>query len=157
MTKRPEKIKEQIAKLQADLEEAEQERVNKNHERITKAAQRTGLDHAQLTAADLEREFKQLARRMQDEQYEKSDDSSKPDESKGHDKPADKAADKAPGQAEKPSDNVTRSRSETATKPEPNKPETGDPSTLKKPADAPNQKPETGKPEQHKRGFFRNG
>lgn len=64
MTKRPEKIREQIARLEQELEQAEKERIDKNHEKITKAAERTGLDQADLTASVLEREFRELAKRM---------------------------------------------------------------------------------------------
>lgn len=70
MPRNPEKIKEQIAKLQDELEQAEQERIAKNREKISKAARRSGLDELALTTTELESQFKQIAKQKRKQQGE---------------------------------------------------------------------------------------
>lgn len=83
MTKKPEKIKQQIEQLQRELEQAEQERIDKNQDRISKAAGRTGLDKLDLTAAEIEHEFRQI---MKQKKQEKQDEVASESDSESHDR-----------------------------------------------------------------------
>lgn len=136
MTKDPEKIREQIDKLQDDLKQAEQEKRDKNRKKITRAAERSGLDKLTLSTAEIESQFKQIVRQKRESEAAKP----------AQDKPANSQSGK---EVEASADTETAQTSSN----------TGDTSTLKKPVDSQQQsepksdaKPEQ---EQHRRNPFR--
>lgn len=62
MPKNPTKIREKIEALEAELKAAEREAREKKRQQIVRAAERSGLDKTDMTAADIERAFRALVR-----------------------------------------------------------------------------------------------
>lgn len=109
MPKSPEKIRQQMADLEQELEQAEKERRDKNRHKIRRAAERSGLDKLTLSTRELESHFKQIAKQKRKEKPEQ-----------------DKSASHQTGTESGASSNANTAQSNG---------NTGDPSTLKRPAD----------------------